>query len=282
MALSLLLPLRLMQSLAAFGWRIGGLFSPRRSIVAANLATIAAAGGVAATPGQVFASYGRYWAELVYLAARPGRLADLEIRVEGSEHLDAVAKERAILVLSAHLGSWDILSYWLGANLPGINILVEELKPPALFRLFARIREAGGARILPAEGAGPRLFRRLKAGEHAGLVGDRVFGAGQRNLPMFGGMRRLPSGGVEIAQRAGAAIVPIFLLRRGYSYVIKIYPDLSPKPDPVAAYAACLEAEILACPDQWCVLYPLHDARDDEAATGYPAPPGNAKGATVR
>jgi lauroyl/myristoyl acyltransferase len=282
MALSLLLPLRIMKGLAAFAWRIGGSLSPRRRIVAANLAAVRAAGGAVASPGSVFAGYGRYWAELVHLAARPGRLDGLDIRVEGREHLEAVEAGRGILVLSAHLGSWDLLSYWLGATLPGISILVEELKPPALYRLFTRIREAGGARVLSAEGAGPRLYRRLKGGEHAVLAGDRVFGAGLRELPLLGGKRRLPSGGVKIARRAGAALLPIFLLREGYSYVIKVFPDLSATPDPLAAYAAHLEAEILARPDQWCVLYPLHDARNDQAAAGRPVPLGDAKGATVR
>ncbi len=288
MALSRLLPLRFTAALAAFAWRVGGRLSPRRRIVAANLAAIRAAGGGAATPGEVFAGYGRYWAELVHLAGRPEAMDALSMRVEGREHLEAVEADRGICVLSAHLGSWDLLSYWLGSTLPGISILVEELKPPALYRLFSDIRMRGGARVLPAGGAGPRLFRRLKRGEHAVLAADRVFGAGTESgaglteLPFLGGVRRFPRDGVEIARRAGAALLPIFLLRDGYGYVIKILPDLSAEAEPLAAYAAHLESEILSRPGQWCVLYPLHDARGEADAARRPATLGEAKGAVIR
>lgn len=283
------LPLRFLAGVNAAIWRLGGRFSPRWRVLARNLAAVRAAGGATAGPGDVLAGYGRYWAELVHLAARPSRLAELSLRVEGAEHLDRVAEGRSVCVLSAHLGNWDILSYWLGWRLPGITILVEELRPPALYRLFASIRERSGSRILPADGAGPRLFRRLKRGEHAAIAADRVFGRGTeggggvRALPFLGGARRLPSAGLELAGRAGAALLPMFLLREDYGYVIKVYPDLSEVPDPLAAYAACLEAEILARPEQWCVLYPLHDAPGaDGTGEEHGAPTGRVKGAAVR
>jgi len=284
-----ILPLRLLAGTNAAIWRLGGRLSPKWRVVERNLAAVREAGGAAAEPAEVFDGYGRYWAELVHLAARPSRLAGLPLRVEGAEHMDRAAAAGSVCVLSAHLGNWDILSYWLGSRLPGITILVEELKPRSLYRLFASIRERSGSRILPAEGAGPRLFRRLKRGEHAAIAADRVFGrgtqgdSGVRALPFLGGARRLPTAGLELARRAGAALLPIFLLREDYGYVIKVLPDLAGEPDPLAAYATRLEAEILARPGQWCVLYPLHDApgaipKNDErdAATG------RVKGAAVR
>lgn len=277
-ALSRRLPLGTTAALAAACWRVGGLLSPRRRVVAANLRAVAAAGGDRARPGAVFASYGRYWAELLHLAARPARLAALPIRVEGAEHLAGAAARGAVCVLSAHIGNWDLLAHWLAARLPGIGYLAEELDPPALYRLFVGIRESGGARVLPAARAAAPLYRRLRRGEHAGIVADRVFGEGERTLPFLGGRRRLPSAGVELARRAGAALLPIFLLREGEGYVIKITPDLAADGDPLAAYAGRLEAEILANPGQWCVLYPLHDA----AATTRDLPAGSVKGAAAR
>lgn len=264
-SLAKILPPRVLSAALAGLWRLVGRFSPRRRILEANLAAVAAAGGAKAASGDVFSAYGRYWADLLALAARPQYLASLPIRVEGEGNLARAAAHGSVCVLSAHLGSWDILSYWLASRLPGITFLMERLQPPPLFALFVSIREGGGARILAAEGAGPRLFRRLRKGGHAGFIADRVFGLGAeqgegvRELPFLGGARRLPLAGLELARRAGAALLPIFLLREDRGYVIKIYPDVAAAADPLAAYAARLEVEILARPEQWCVLYPLHD-----------------------
>ncbi len=76
----------------------------------------------------------------------------------------------------------------------------------------------------------------------------------------FRGWRTFPSAGMDLARRAGATLLPVFLLRRASGYGIKIYPPLPTEGDPVTAFARVLEQEVSAHPDQWCVLYPVHDA----------------------
>jgi lauroyl/myristoyl acyltransferase len=277
LVLARLLPLGVCAALAAAAWRLGGLVSPRRGVVAANLAAIAAAGGRRGRVGAVFANYGRYWGELLALAAWPGRLERLRIRVEGGEHLEAAAAG-PLCFLGAHLGNWDLLSRWLGRRVPQLSALAEALEPPALAALFARMREAGGQRTISGPGAGVALYRELRRGHPVGILVDRALdpastaGQGLRAEPFLGGPRAFPAAGLEVAQRAGAALLPIFLLREPGGYVIKVYPALSAGADPLAGYARALAAAVAADPEQWCVLYPLHDgelaARAGEGAKG--------------
>lgn len=258
------LPFGACAALAAAAWRLGGLLSPRRGVVAANLAAIASAGGERGRVDAVFANYGRYWGELLALAARPARFDRLRIRVEGLEHLEAV-ECGPLCFLGAHLGNWDLLSRWLGRRFPELSALAEALEPPALARLFARIRAQEGQRTIAGPGAGVALYRELRRGRAVGILVDRALdpastaGQGLRAIPFFDGPRAFPAAGLELAQRAGAALLPIFLLREPRGYVIKVSPALPAGADPLAGYAQALAAAVAAYPEQWCVLYPLHD-----------------------
>ncbi len=264
LALAGLLPLGACAALAAAAWRLGGRFSPRRARVAANLAAIAAAGGRPGRVGAVFANYGRYWGELLALSARPERLERLRFRVEGGEHLAGLAG-RPVCFLGAHLGNWDLLSRWVGRRFPEFSALAEALEPPALAALFMRIRAAGGLRTISGPGAGVALYRQLARGRAVGMLIDRALdpastaGQGLRSETFFGGPRAFPAAGLALAERAGAALLPIFLLREPGGYAIKVYPALPAGADSLAGYAQALAAAVAADPEQWCVLYPLHD-----------------------
>ena len=85
---------------------------------------------------------------------------------------------------------------------------------------------------------------------------------GSHESSFLGGRRRLPTAGIEVARRAGAALLPVFLLRNARGYVIKVHPPLSNEGDLIAAYARVLEGEVMAHPAQWCILYPVHEETD--------------------
>ncbi len=243
--------------------RVAGHLSSSRAVVAENLRLIAKAGGRSATPGDVFESYGRYWGELLAVAARPERIKRLHVEVRGLEYLIDARAKGSVCVLTAHLGNWELLASWLAPELPRGACMVERLKPAYLFALIERIRNSLGFPGIPAEGGGRELFRHLRKGGNVGMVADRVIGAGWRGASILGGHRRIPSAGMDLARRAGATLLPIFIRRDGIGFVIQVHPPLPEHEDPVAAFARMLESELMAAPEQWCVLYPLHDAVAD-------------------
>jgi len=285
-----LVPARVFIGATAQLFRAGARLSPAYSRVARNLAAmrgVLPAGVPAARtrPDDVFESYGRYWGELLAQAARPERDIMTPLRIEGRERLDEARARGSVCFLTGHLGNWDLLARWTSAQVGGLTVLAETLRPPGLPGLFVRLREAAGCRVLPAESSGLKLYRHWRRGGHCGLVADRVFGAGQaaggsREVDFLGGRRRFPSSGMDLARRAGASLVPIFLLREKGGYAIKVHPPLPEGEDPVAAFAKALAREIQARPEQWCVLYPLHDAGDGARDAGE-APGGAARAAAI-
>ncbi|MDP6796859.1 MAG: hypothetical protein QGG33_03455 [Candidatus Krumholzibacteria bacterium] len=258
------IPFSAMACLCAGLGRLAGLLSPARKTVRENLLLL---GDERARVSSVFASYGRYWGELLSLAARPSRLAALQFHVTGLEHLHRAQNDGPLCFLSAHLGNWDLLAFWMARELGEFTVAVEELRPARLFRLFRRIRERGGLRVIAAGGGGLSLFRSLKEGHPTGLVADRVFGAGKQQVPFFQGHRNFPSAGIDLAHRAGATLLPIFLVREAHGYAITIHSPLPEGGDSMEAWAGILEEELRAAADQYCLLYPLIESKETKEET---------------
>lgn len=263
------LPRRWVTEVAGAIGRLAGYLATTRSLAQRNLSAIVAAGGSPkVTVGDLFAAYGRYWGEFFSLASRSEEgLARWPLTVRGAEHLERAREQGPVCLLSAHYGNWDLALAWLGPQLSGLTVVTEALQPPALFDFFARARRRWAGEVLAADGSGLRLWRRLRAGGHLALIVDRVIAAadgeetsGARSLPFLGGWRRFPSAGVELARRAGATLLPVFLTRQGAHYELQIHPPLAPGGDPLRDFARLLERTVRRDPSQWCLLYPLYDA----------------------
>jgi len=268
--LARLLPAGWMLRGGALAGRLAGRFSGARGVVRQNLRRIErersrrlasdrGPRGRPIAPGDVFASYGRYWGEFLVLAARPHLMERFDIRAEGIDFLEEAARRGPVCVLTGHFGNWDLGARWLERRLSPLVVTAERLHPPGLSRCFRRIRERGGARVIYASEGGRELFRHFRRGGHAALVADRTLGAAACEVSFLGAFRRFPTGGVRLAARAGAAILPAFLRRDGPAYVVRFHPPVTAETDPLRGFATALETEILQHAEQWCVLGPLED-----------------------
>lgn len=111
---------------------------------------------------------------LVWRAPVPRALAQVR-RIRGLALLEAARRSgRGLLVLSPHLGNWELLNLWLASRGP-LTALYEPLPDPALDAWVRRARERAGARLVPTDAGGIRaLVRTLRAGGTAGILPDQV------------------------------------------------------------------------------------------------------------
>lgn len=91
---------------------------------------------------------------------------------------EAVAAElsagRGVLALGPHLGNWEVLNMYMGAEF-GMAVLYDPPKIPGLDALVRQARERTHSRLLPIGGAGLRgLLRHLRGGGLSGLLPDQV------------------------------------------------------------------------------------------------------------
>jgi len=178
---------------------------------------------------EMFASYGRYWAEVFWFRPRRRQWAVRQTDLDGHEKVVAAHREGRGLVLAiAHLGNWEVAAP-VAASLgfPIISV-AEELSNRRITDWFIETRAGFGTEILVA-GRGPTmssLARAVHEGKAATLVADRdVMGRGVE-VEFFGERTTMPSGPAALAELTGAALFPVGTYFEGDRYRLVVYPEL--------------------------------------------------------
>ena len=206
----------------------------------------------------------------------------------GLEHLDtAMAAGRGVIVVSAHMGSWELAAASWAASFGEIGVMVEQIEPRRLFEHVFQLRSRMGIRVIPLSRTGARdIMRMLKDHRMVVLAMDRdILNTGGR-FRFFGRMARFPTGAVEIALKTGAPILPAFCMRdQNDAYVAVGEPPLflTRSEDHEADVRGAME-QILATferyikryPDQWHVLEPIWPEKPVVPAVTIPSPPAKA------
>lgn len=225
-----------------------------------------------------FRTYARYFLGLMRLAHRDPESALGPCGWEGVEALDrSLERGRGALVLSAHLGNWDLLGIGLARRYGEICVFAERLRPSILYEFYARVRGRHGVRVAPV-GAPGRLPREvLRRNGVVGLVVDRRFGSRSETVPCGSGFLGLPTGAIRLAIRSGAAVHVGFALRERDGFRLRVGADCTPglPSDPQVAvrhvaehFASTLRDAVSRHPDQWCLLQPLEASVPQSRALG--------------
>ena len=174
-----------------------------------------------------------------------------------------------MLVLTPHLGSWELGGLYLSSLAPTTALY----RPPrvrGLAQFYRERRERFGARLVPADASGIRaVIQALRAGEVVGTLPDQDpgFGAGIF-VPLFGVLANTSPLVPKLLAKTGA--VPLFgaTLRlpdaRGFRVEITpAEPELG-DPDLERAAAALnrgIERLVRAAPEQYLWSYKRFKAR---------------------
>jgi lauroyl/myristoyl acyltransferase len=187
-----------------------------------------------------------------------------QVTPHGVHHLaDALAGGKGVMLVTAHFGSFDVAVQLLAVHSVRTTILVEALEPQRLLDHVVSLRRDKGLNVIPAKsGALQAMLQALRKGEVVLLVCDRdVTGEAPKAL-FFGEETRLPDIAVRLALRTGAAIIPVFNLRRdGGRYDVYVEPPIEVASNGNANVAEhmnevirVMEKYIKSCPEQWAVL----------------------------
>lgn len=106
---------------------------------------------------------------------RPGAWRQLVHSVVGADQVTAeLAAGRGILALGPHLGNWEVLNMYMGAEF-GLTVLYDPPKIRVIEDLVRMARERTNSQLLPIGPAGLRgLLRHLRGGGLSGLLPDQV------------------------------------------------------------------------------------------------------------
>ena len=190
-------------------------------------------------------------------------------RVTGWEHMEeGLAAGKGVVLASVHMGNMDTSTQVIRARGVPLTILAEVEQPEQLYLLTRKLRSFNGISILPVTYSGIKeAMKRLRQNEVVAIACDRAIqGSGQRRK-FFGQEALLPIGGVEMAYRTGAAILPAFTYRTGPdSFTMHFEPCI--RLDRSQGKAAgidsgvdeiviLMERYISQHPEQWMVFEPI-------------------------
>ena len=186
--------------------------------------------------------------------------------VTGKEHVEqALAKGKAIMFYSGHIGYWELFSIGHGLLFKPTAIVARTLDNPFLENVVAEIRTRVGTRVLSRQGAIRALLKALLKKETVAMMIDQhMHDRSAVTVKFFNRPASTTSALAALALRTGAVVIPVFTLplsggryRLIYEEPVKCPAD--DDPDPVRTYTqSCtdvLEMYVRQYPNLWLWMH---------------------------
>jgi KDO2-lipid IV(A) lauroyltransferase len=222
---------------------------------------------------RTFSNFGAYIADYFLLPFVSRRSVRRWVtRHAGTEHLDAaVARGCGVLLLTCHVGLWELGGIYLKIGGYDINVvgLVDKVHTGITeFRDWMRRRHGIG--VVNRDGvhlAALTIRQMLAEGKTVALLGDRLIGEKGVEVDYMGRRVAFPTGPFRLAHATDATVLTCHVVREGRGYVATIEApvkipeqDGGPAPDFQAhaqEVARRFERAIRSHIDQWYVFYPF-------------------------
>ena len=186
----------------------------------------------------------------------------------GRDHIDtALAGGRGAILVTAHVGNFELGGAWLAALGYPVYAIAEDLDPE-VYEAVGRYRSATGMKLLSRDRGAVAAFRSLKRNQLLVLIGDRAIGRGGVPVDFCGRPRPIPLGTATLALRTGAPIIVGHLVldptgERRYTSVFEPLDIGAPTADgagDIERVTRLVARELCRIvrqyPDQWFVFQP--------------------------
>ena len=154
------------------------------------------------------------------------------VSLDGWDHLLRAERQgRGVLLLTAHLGSWEMMGDPVSLYRGAAHAIARPADNPYLDRTVRRLRGRFGVVTIDRRGAGRRAMRALKNGERVWILADqRVHPREGIELPFLGRPATTSTLAARLALRYGTPAVPIFCYPepRG-RFRIEVRPAIRPE-----------------------------------------------------
>jgi Kdo2-lipid IVA lauroyltransferase/acyltransferase len=190
------------------------------------------------------------------------------IRTEGLEnYLAARDRGKGVLVLTGHLGAWELSSFYHSLMGYPMGMVIRRLDNRLLDEFVNGIRCMHGNYVLHKDDFARGPMTAMRKGESVGILMDTNMTPPQGVFARFFGIEACTASGLaHVALKTGAAVLPGFMVWEPAErkYVLHFGPELEfkrtgrPKEDVLAATQQCndvLESRIRRYPDQWLWIH---------------------------
>lgn len=157
----------------------------------------------------------------------------LTVRLQGKDELLALLAEgRGLILMTAHVGCWQVAMSSLGFLQVPVNLLMQRQDGDLDRHYFEHAGIACPYRIIDPRGylgGALEMVEVLKRGEVLSVMGDRMLGNDRNGVAVdfFGAPVRLPFSAYKLASVTGAPIAVLLSAKSGASaYEMKIYETI--------------------------------------------------------
>ena len=204
------------------------------------------------------------------------------IRYDGLDHYLAARDEgKGVLILTGHLGAWELSSFYHSLMGYPMSIVIRRLDNPLVDNLVNHIRCLHGNQVLHKDDFARGLLASMRGGGTVGILMDTNMTPPQGAfVDFFGHPACTGSGLARVAIKTGAQVLPGFLLweEATQRYVLRFGAPLSlPSSEDVEAdalahtalFTRVIEDYIRQYPDQWLWVHRRWKTRPQGEAAIY-------------
>jgi KDO2-lipid IV(A) lauroyltransferase len=190
------------------------------------------------------------------------------MRTEGLDHyLDAQARGKGVLIVTGHLGAWELSSFYHSLMGQPMSMIIRRLDNRRLDDYVNGIRSLHGNKVIHKDDFGRGLMTAMHAGQTVGILMDTNMTPPQGAFVEFFGRQACTATGLaHVARKTGAAVLPGFMLWEPseQKYVLHFGPEIEiprtadAQADILAGTQLCtsaIEAWIRRYPDQWLWIH---------------------------
>jgi len=226
--------------------------------------------------------FGETFLDMLCLARRPPEERDRLLSMEGEAPLlNALAKGKGALLISAHFGQWEMAPALI-SRLGRLNVVARPLDNPLIEAELEKIRFGLGETVIPKHQAARRILKALRNNEMVAILMDQnVLRREAVFVDFFGKPAATTPAPATFHLRTGAPIFPVFCVPDGKDrYRIRIQPSVrftatgdAPN-DIIRLTQACtriIEEHIRRQPELWFWFHDRWRSRPDPDSGDGPA-----------
>ena len=216
----------------------------------------------------VYRNLGFQLAEFCQMSGYTATQASRFIEYDGLQHyLAARARSKGVLVVTGHLGAWELSSFYHSLVGYPMGLVIRRLDNPLVDEFVNRIRCLHGNRVIHKDDFARGLIASMRAGETVGILMDTNMTPPQGVfVPYFGVEACTGAGLARIALKTDAAVLPGFLVWDTFRkmYVLRfgecielvrtgdMEADIQAN---TAAFTAAIEHAVRRNPEQWLWMH---------------------------
>ncbi len=150
------------------------------------------------------------------------------VKVEGIEHLEkAYAEGRGVIMLTAHLGNWELLGSWVAKNDFPMAVIGARIRNPHLEKLVINFRRRCGLKNIKRGHDTRDIIKALKQGLGTGMLIDQDTKVQGEFINFFGFPAHTATAPYRLAKKYNSPIIPVFIhLHEDYTYHIEFFKEV--------------------------------------------------------